>query len=94
LTTSRSTFASRSAGNSRAGAALRIVRVPPDRAARQAAVTVPAGISCWQTSTSPPAMICSSAGVSPVNVLFAPGATRIEFSPARSTMITATPEAP
>ncbi len=94
LTTSRSTLASSSGGSSRAGAALRTVRVPPARAARHAATTVPTGISCWQSSTSPPAMIRSSSAVRSVNVLLAPGATRIEFSPARSTMITATPEAP
>ena len=39
-------------------------------------------------------MTARSPSVRSVNVLFAPGLTRIWFSPARSTMTTATPDGP
>jgi hypothetical protein len=68
--------------------------VSPARAACAAATTVSTGISCWQTSTSPSAITAVSAALSPANELFAPGLTMIEFSPARSTMMTATPDGP
>jgi hypothetical protein len=89
-----STAASSSAGTGRAGAALSTTRVPAARATCAAAFTTSTGTSSWHSSTSAASIAARSASVRLTNAPFAPGVTTIAFSPAASTMITATPDPP
>ncbi len=85
-----------SAGSSRAGAGFSTTRQPRAAAATAAATTDSSGISRQTTSTASSRSRAANASVTiaGLTAAFAPGMTAIEFSPASSTRMIATPVGP
>jgi hypothetical protein len=89
-----STLASNSGVSGAAGAGSKIVRAPSARASFSAAATVSNGDSNWNNTKRDPRKTERIASVSDAaSAWFAPDATTMEFSPAVSTEISATPVA-
>ena len=79
-----------------AGAGLRIVVAPASRPSRSASCVAPVRISCPTSTTSSGVSdnrLSASRTCTDVSIAFAPPATAIVFSPAASTVISATPVA-
>ncbi len=91
---STSTSPSKARSSGRAGAGSSIVCAPSPRASARPAATVSSGVSSWNNANEAPR---NAGRISPMsaglNIAFAPGATTIEFRPAASTWMIATPVA-